>query len=80
MLLSEFLHAVRIRAYPRICNEFEQSNTRGGILNAGDNADDEEKFGFSGSFFKIAPTNINEYTKNKLLNMQQENMRPQRNI
>ena len=33
----------------------------------------------SESFFKIAPTNIDEYTK-KLLNLQHENMRPQRNI
>ena len=37
-------------------------------------------FGFSESYFKIAPTNIYEYTNSKLLNWQQENMRPQRNI
>ena len=36
-------------------------------------------FGLSESFFKIAPTNIDEYTKNILLNMQQENMIPQIN-
>ena len=35
------------------------------ILNAGDNIDDDENFGFSESFKKIAPTNIDEYTKNK---------------
>ena len=29
---------------------------------------------------KIAPTNIDDYTKNKLLNMQQENFIPQINI
>ena len=53
---------------------------RGGILNAGNNVDDQKQIGFTKSFFKITPTNIDEYTKNKLLNMQQENFRPQRNI
>ena len=47
MLLSEFSHAERITAYPRVCNEFEQSNTRGDILNYGDNVDDKEIFGFT---------------------------------
>ena len=37
-------------------------------------------FGFTESFFKIAPTNIDEYTKNKLLNIQQDNLRSQINI
>ena len=82
MLLSEFIHAVKIIPCPRttICNKCEQSNTSGDILNTGDNVDDKEIFGFSESYFKIAPTNIDEYTKSKLLNLQQENMRPQRNI
>ena len=82
MLLSEFIHAVKKSVYPRtkICNKVGQSNTRGDILNAVDNADDEEIFGFSELFYKIAPTNIDEYTKNRLLNMQQDNVRPQRNI
>ena len=53
---------------------------RGDILNAGDNVDDQENFGFIESYFKIAPTNIDDYTKNKSLNMQQENLRPQRNM
>ena len=53
---------------------------RGDILNAGDNIDDQENFGFIESYFKISPTNIYDYTKNKLLNIQQENLRPQRNI
>ena len=52
----------------------------GEILNAGDNVDDQDISGFTESFFKIAPTNIDEYTKNILLNMQQENMVPQINI
>ena len=82
MLLSEFSHAERIIACPRTknFNKCEQSNMRGDILNAGDNVDDQENFGFTESFFKIAPTNMDDYTKNKLLNMQQENFRPQRNI
>ena len=33
----------------------------------------------SESYFKTAPTNIDEYKKSKLLNLQQENMRPKRN-
>ena len=52
---------------------------RGDILNAGDNVDDQENFGFTESYFKIAPTNIYDYTK-KLLNMQQERFIPQRKI
>ena len=82
MLLSEFIHAVKIIPCPStpICNKYEQSNTSGDILNAGENVDDKEIFGFSEYYFKIAPTNIDEYTKSKWLNLQQENMRPQRNI
>ena len=49
-------------------------------MNAGDNIDDRENFGFTGSYFKIVPTNIYDYIKNKFLNIQQENLRPQRNI
>ena len=63
-----------------IWNKCEQSNTSGNILNAGENADDEEIFGFSESYFKIAPRHLDECTKRKLLNLQQENMRLQRYI
>ena len=49
-------------------------------MNAGDNVDDQENFGFTESYFKIAPTNIYDSTKTKLLNMKQENLRHQRNI
>ena len=38
------------------------------------------KSGFSESYFKTAPRHLDECTKNKLLNFQQENMRPQNNI
>ena len=61
-----------------ICNKFAQSNTSGDILNTGDNADDEEIFGCSEYYFKIAPRHLDECTKNKLLNLQQENMSPQK--
>ena len=80
-LLSEFLHAERISACPKtiICNTCEQNNMRGEILNDGENVDDQN-FGFTESYLKIAPTNIDGYTKNKILNMQQENLIPQINI
>ena len=48
-----------------IFNKCEKNNMRGDILNAGDNVDDQENFGFTESYFKIAPTNIDDYTKNK---------------
>ena len=52
----------------------------GDILNAGDNVDDQEDYGFRGSFFKIALTVIDDYTKKKFLNIQLANSRPQINI
>ena len=36
---------------------------RGDILNAVRNVDDQEIFGFTESYFKIAPTNIDDYKK-----------------
>ena len=82
MLLSEFSHSKRISACPRtiIFNKREQNNMIGEILNLRDNVDDQEDCGFTGSYFNIAPTDIYDYTKNKFLNMQRENLRPQRNI
>ena len=82
MLLSEFSHAERISACPGtiIFNKCEQVNMRGEMLNAGDNVDDQDNVGFTGSYSKIAPTNIDDYTKNNFLNIQQENLRTQRNI
>ena len=52
----------------------------GKILSAGDNVDEQEDFGFIGLYFKIASTVIDDYTKNKFLNMQRENLRRQINI
>ena len=65
MLISEFIHAVKISAFPRMIffNKCEQSNMSGDILNAGENVDEQEMFGFSESFFKIALTNIDDHTK-----------------
>ena len=65
MLLSEFSQAEKISACPRkiICNDCEQNNLLGEILNAGDIVDDQEDYGFTGSYFKTAPTVIDEYTK-----------------
>ena len=50
------------------------------ILNAGDNVDDQENYGFTGSFFRISPTIIDDYTKRKFLNVQLEHLIPKRNI
>ena len=80
MLLSEFNDAVKINSCPRttICNKCEQSNMIGDILNTVENSDDEEMFGFSESYFKTAPRHLDEYTKHKILKLQQDNVRPQK--
>ena len=36
-------------------------NVLGDILNAGDNVKYQEDYGFTGSFFKITPTAIDDY-------------------
>ena len=71
MLLSEFIHAVKISPCPRttVCNKCAQSNTSGDILITGDNAHDEDIFGFSESYFKTAPSHLDECTKNKILKL-----------
>ena len=78
MLPSEFSQTEKMIPCPRtiICNNCEQNNLVGDIFNAGDNVDDQEYYGFTGSFFKNAPTVIDDYTKNKILNMQLENPVP----
>ena len=65
MLLSEFSQSEKIIACPRttISNNCEQNNLLGDILNAGDHVDDQEDYGFRGSYFKIAPTFIYNYKK-----------------
>ena len=82
ILLSEFSKAEIIIPCPRtiIFNNCEQNNLSGDIFNANDNVYDKEYYGFTGSFFKIAPTIIDDYTKKKFMNMQLENLRPQRYI
>ena len=71
ILLSEFSHAERIVPCPRtiIFNNYDQNNLLGDIFNAGDNFDDEDDYGFTGSSFKISPTVLDEYTKKKWMNM-----------
>ena len=56
MLLSKFLQAQIIIPCHRtiICNNCEQMNVLGDILNAGDNEEDQEDYGFTGSFSKIS--------------------------
>ena len=68
MLLSDFSHAEIISACPRtiVINKCEQNNIIGEILNAGDNVDDQEDFRSTGSYFKINPTVLDEYTKKKI--------------
>ena len=82
MLLSQFIYAVKIIPCPRttVWNKCAQSNTSDDILITGDNADDEEMLVFSGSYFKTAPSHLDECTKNKILKLQQDNMRPQKII
>ena len=65
MLLSEFSQAENKIPCPRtiICNNCEKMNLLGDILNAVDNVNDQEDYGFRGSYFKIAPTFICNYTK-----------------
>ena len=55
MLLSEFIHSVKIIPCPRttICNKCEHSNKSGDILNSGDNNDDEEISSFMNLISKL---------------------------
>ena len=57
MLLSEFSQAEKIISCPRIIsfNNFEQNNMLGDILNAGNNVDDQEDYGFIGPSFQNHP-------------------------
>ena len=50
------------------------------ILKTSDNDDNQEDFEFTGLYLKIALTVIDEYTTNRYLNMQWENLRPMKNI
>ena len=49
-------------------------------MNSFDNVDDQEDYGFRGSYFKILPKFIDDYTRKKCLNMQLENLILQINI
>ena len=82
MLLSELSQAGKIINCTRkiICNNCEQINVSGDILNAGWNVEDEEDYGFTSSFFKIPPTVIDYITKTKMMKMQLGNLIFQRDI
>ena len=60
ILLSQFIHAVKISPCPRttVCNKCAQSNTSDDLLITGDNAHDEDIFGFSESHFKTSPSHL----------------------
>ena len=49
----------------------------GDILNTGEKSDDKEMLGFAESYFKTVPHHLDEYTKLKILKLQQDNVRPQ---
>ena len=68
--------------YPRtiICNNCEQMNVLGDILNDGGNDECQEEYEFTVSFFKFAPTIINDITKKKLIYIKLVNMISQREI
>ena len=57
----------KISPCPRttVCNKCAQSNTSDDTLITGDNADDEDIFGFSKSYFQTAPSHLDECKKNK---------------
>ena len=71
MFLYEFTKTNRITTCPRtiICNTCEQMYVSGDILNAVENVDYQEYYGFPGSFFKSPPIVIDESTLKKLMKM-----------
>ena len=52
-----------------LCNNYEQMNVLGDILNSGENIEYKEEYRFTVSFFLISPTIIDNYTKNKSMNI-----------
>ena len=73
------IHAVKISPCTRttLCNKCAQSNTNDDILITGDNAAGKDIIGFSESYFKTAPSHLDECTKHKILKLQQDNVTPQ---
>ena len=59
-----------------MCTEYKSDD----ILITGDKVDDKDIVGFSESYFKTAPSHIDERTKHKILKLQQDNVRPQKII
>ena len=79
-IMIKFSQAKTIIACPRtiICNNCE-TNLLCDILNAADNIDDQEDYGFRRSFLKISTTVIDDCLKKTFLNMKLEHLGPQRN-
>ena len=85
MFCSEFLQAkVKInRPRTTICTSCEQKHVSGNTLYAGGNYEQQEGFGFSGSFFRKYPIIIDDITKIKrmkkkstpLLNIYEQKLR-----
>ena len=63
----------------QMCDNFEQIDMLGDILNAVDNIEDQKYYGFTGLCFKIAHT-IYDNTTKKLMKMKLEHLRSQINI
>ena len=79
IFLSKFPRALEINPCTRtvICNTYELINVSGDVLNAGGNVEDEDDYGFIGSFFKKAPIIVDDNTKLQLMKM---NRNPKLNI
>ena len=50
-----------------ICNNCEQMNVSGDVLNDGVNVVDQEDYGFTCSFLKVTPIVIDDTTKKKFI-------------
>ena len=57
-----------------ICNDCEQINLSGDISNAGGNVEEQDDYGFTGSFFKKHPIILDDSIKNKLMNVKRTPM------
>ena len=71
MLISEFLQALDMNPFPRkiVCNNFEVIHMSGDILNADENVEDKDDYGFIQQFFKKALIIIDENTRTQLMKM-----------
>ena len=79
MLPSEFPQAFDRNTCPRkmFFYNCEVLHMSGDILNADENVEYKDEYGFTGLFFKNSPINIDDTTKIQLMNMQRT---PESNI